>query len=180
MRTTGLSNGLLPFIILALVGWSIYRRTRPQQVRLTRTVFYTAVIVLISLMGLAAHTQLLADPLFVLLAPVALLAGIVLGWLMMRTITFWRDQSTGQVWMGGGAAYVGIWLATMAFRLGIDFMATGGFSNLGPGRGNMPSGPLSSLASDLLFLSVGLWLSRGYALVRRYRQLSVPQSGARP
>jgi hypothetical protein len=35
-----------------------------------------------------------------------------------------------------------------------------------------PLTPLSIVASDMLFLSVGLWLARGYALVRRYRELA--------
>ena len=96
---------------------------------------------------------------------------------MMRTIRFWRDQANGQVWMSGGAAYVAIWFATLLLRLGIDYAATGSFSTTGPVHGNSAPTTLSIIASDLLFLSVGLWLARGYALVRRYRQFSSVRAG---
>ncbi len=170
MRSTAFSNPLVPLIILALVGWSIYRRTRSQPVRLTQTILITTLVVLASLAGLAANTRLLMSPLFVVLAPVALFAGLIVGSLRMRTIRFWRDQSTGQVWMSGGAAYIAIWLAILAFRLGIEYLATGGFTNVAAARGNQPPTTLSITASDLLLLSIGLWLARGYALVQRYRE----------
>jgi hypothetical protein len=172
MRSGG-SSQLLPFmIVLGFVGWAVYRRTRPQQVRLTRTIVYTSLIVLLSLVGLGANTRLLTNSLFIDIAPVALLSGLAVGWLMMRTIRFWRDQSNGQVWMSGGAAYVAIWLVTMALRLGIDYAATGGFSSVSSQQGNQAPTTLSIIASDLLFLSIGLWLARGYALVRRYREFA--------
>ena len=170
MRPVGSSNFVVPVIVLALIAWSIYRRTRAQRVRLTQTILITALIVVSSLIGLGANTLLLANPLFIELAPVALLVGVWIGWLMMRTIRFWRDGSTGQVWMSGGAAYVAIWFVILIFRLGIEYLATGGFSSTGAIRGNQPPTTLSVVASDLLFLSVGLWLARGYVLVRRYQQ----------
>lgn len=170
MHSGSSSQPLSLLIILGFVGWAVYRRTRPQQVRLTRTVVYTTLIVLLSVVGLSANPQLLSDPLFVVIAPVALLAGLAMGWLMMRTIRFWRDGPTGQIWMSGGAAYVAIWLATLVLRLGIDYVATGGFSDVAPNHPAQAPTTLSILASDLLFLSVGLWLARGYALVRRYRE----------
>lgn len=170
MRPAAASNPLVLIVVLALVGWSIYRRTRSQRVRLVQTVAITALIVLSSLLGVVANTRLLAVPLFVELAPVALLAGLWVGWMMMRTIRFWRDQQTGQVWMSGGAVYVAIWFVILIFRLGIEYLATGGFSSVATLRGNQTPTTLSVLASDLLFLSVGLWLARGYVLVRRYRQ----------
>ena len=172
MQSSGSSQPLSLLIIVAIVGWAVYRRTRPQQVRLTRTIVYTALIVLLSVAALGANARLLCDPLFIVIAPVALLGGLVVGWLMMRTIRFWRDQSNGQILMSGGAAYVAIWFATVLLRLGVDYAATGSFSNVGPGQGNHAPTELSIIASDLLFLSVGLWLARGYALVRRYRQFS--------
>ena len=172
MRSGGSSQFLTLLIMAAFVGWAVYRRTRPQQVRLTRTVVYTILIVLLSVAALGVNSQLLSDPLFIVIAPVALLGGLVVGWLMMRTIRFWRDQSNGQIWMSGGAAYVAIWFATVLLRLGVDYAATGSFSSVGPGQGNHAPTELSIIASDLLFMSVGLWLARGYALVRRYREYS--------
>src|SRR5579883_752429 len=168
MNQSGHSSSLVPLLItLAVIGWLVYRRTRPQRVRLTRKVLYTALIVLASLAGLAANLAVISSPLFLGIAPLALLAGIALGWLMMRTVRFWQYQETGHVWMSGGIAYVAIWLATLVLRLGVEYLATG---NLTPGeaaRSAGPPTPLSIIASDLLLLSVGLWLARGYALARR-------------
>ena len=177
MRSGGSSQFLSLLILLGFVGWAVYRRTRPQQVRLARTIVYTVLIVLLSVAALGANTRLLSNPLFIVIAPVALLGGLVVGWLMMRTIRFWRDQSNGQIWMSGGVAYIAIWFATVLLRLGIDYAATGTFSSVGPEQGNRTPTTLSIIASDLLFLSIGLWLARGYALVRRYREYSSVGTG---
>lgn len=173
MQQSGNSSSLLPLIILlGIIGWLVYRRTRPQRVRLTRTVLYTVLIVLVSLESLLANLAVLRNPVFLGIAPLALLAGITLGGVMMRTIRFWRDHETGHVWMSGGVAYVAIWLATLALRLGVEYAATGNFSPTELSRPTDAPTLLSILASDLLFLSMGLWLARGYALARRYRALA--------
>ncbi len=173
MNQSGHSSSLVPLIILvAVIGWLVFRRTRPQRVRLTRTVLYTTLIVLASLAGLAANLRVLSNPLFLGVAPLALLVGIALGWLMMRTIRFWRDHETGHVWMSGGIAYVAVWLATLVLRLGVEYAATGNLAMGEPPRVAGPLTTLSIIASDLLLLSVGLWLARGYELVRRYRDLA--------
>ncbi len=170
MQRIGPSSLPVLIVVLALFAWSIYRRTRSQRVQPIRAIVITTLIVLFSLGALAANTRLLVDPLFIELAPVTLAVGLIVGSLMMRTIRFWRDRQTGQVWMSGGAAYVAIWLATVVFRLGIDYLATGGFSTVASAQRNQPPTALSVVASDLLFLSIGLWLARGYALVRRYHE----------
>jgi hypothetical protein len=157
-----------PLILLVLFGWIAYRRTRPQPVGIPRTLIFTAFIVLSSLVGLAANRGIVQTPLFVALAPVMLLVGLGLGWTMMRQIRFWRDEQTGKIWMAGGLAYVAIWLATLALRLGIEY-AAGGFSSAASRATDHPT-TLAILASDLLFLSVGLWLMRGFILVRRVRE----------
>ena len=173
MNQSGQSSSLVPTIImLAVIGWLVFRRTRPQRVRLTRTILYTALIVLASLAGLAANLRVLSSPLFLGIAPLALLAGIALGWLMMRTIRFWRDHETGHVWMSGGITYVAVWLTTLVLRLGVEYAATGSLAMGEPSSATGPLTPLSIIASDLLLLSVGLWLARGYALARRYRELA--------
>jgi hypothetical protein len=172
MNGSGQSTSLTPWIILVLVlAWVVYRRTRPQRVRLTRTYVYTAVIVLASVVALTANRGVLETPLFLGLAPVALIVGVGLGWLMMRTIRFWRDGQSGDVWMSGGVAYVGIWLLTLVVRFGVEYAATGSLGTAQSSGGERPVTPLSILASDLLLLSVGLWLARGWALARHYRDL---------
>src|SRR5579885_1281665 len=80
MNQSGHSSSLVPLLItLAVIGWLVYRRTRPQRVRLTRTVLYTALIVLASLAGLAANLAVISSPLFLGIAYVAIwLATLVL------------------------------------------------------------------------------------------------------
>ena len=170
MGSGNTSPFLWPLVLLLVVAWLVYRRTRPQPVRPARTLAFTALIVLASAAGFAANPRVLTTPLFLVLALPALLLGLALGWLMTRQIRFWRDEATGQVWMGGGPAYVAIWLAIVALRLGVEY-AAGGFSAKAAPRAPTT---LSLLASDLLILSVGLWLARGYALVRRARDYSAP------
>ena len=169
MQSGGSSQFLTLFVLLVFIGWIVYRRIRPRPVRLERTIVYTALIVLLSLVGLAANIRILLTPLFLALAPVALLAGLALGWVMMRTIRFWRDPASGQLWMGGGVAYLAIWLATLALRLGIEY-AAGGFSGVGSPIRNQAPTTIVIVASDLLFLSIGLWLARGYVLVQLTRE----------
>jgi hypothetical protein len=163
------SQILVPLIIVAYIGWIAYRRTRPQPVQPGRTIAFTLIIVALSLFGLVSAPRVLTMPLFLVLAPVALLAGLGLGWAMMKQIRFWRDQATGQVWMGGGFAYVAIWLATMAVRIGIEY-ASGGFEQGAAAAASRNPTNLTALTSDLLFLSTGLWLARGYILLRRARE----------
>ena len=127
MSSQNLQGLVTPLIFLLIVGWFAYRRSQPQPVRRGRTLIFTVLIVFASLAGLAATPAVVTAPLFLVLAPVALLLGLALGWLMMRQMRFWRDRATGQIWMGGGLAYVGIWLATLALRLGVEYTA-GGFS----------------------------------------------------
>src|SRR5207245_7581422 len=51
-------------------------------------------------------------------------------------------------------------LATFALSLAVEYVATGTIFSAGPTRGNQPPSALSIVASDLLFLSIGLWLAR--------------------
>lgn len=154
--------------IAALVGFAIYRRTRRQRVRPGRDVAIAAVIVVLSALGLVASGR--SHPLSLLLAPLALGVGFGLGWVMMRTIRFWRDAS-GQLWMQGGVLYIVIWLATFVLRLALR-AATGpqAGSSLRP-AGAPQSQPeaLAIASADLLFVSMGLWIARAVALVRRSR-----------
>lgn len=169
MQSNGSPSPLGLLVGLVIVGWVVYRRTRPQRVRLERTLIYTAVIVLVSVVGLLANPRVFGIALFLALAPVALVIGVALGWLMMRTIRFWRDESTDHLWMSGGVAYVAIWLGTVALRLGLTYLATGSLASPRSPSGAQPPSTLSIIASDLLFLSIGLWLARGYALVQRFQ-----------
>ncbi len=159
-------------ITAAIVGFAVYRRTRQQPVRPRRTVLWAAVIVLLSAFGVVStgRTQVLALE----LAPLALAIGIGVGWLMMGTIRFWRDAETGQLWMKGGVLYVLIWLACYVLRMAVTTMAGAPPGTFTPARGAPPEPlPLAILSSDLLFLSMGLWIARAAALVTVSVQASV-------
>ena len=173
MQTSGSGqSSLITYaIILAIVAFAVYRRTRRQPVRPTRAIVIAAVIVLLSGVGLfgVARGQLLD---FVL-APIALAVGFGLGWVLMGTINFWRDETTGQLWMQGGVLYVLIWLATYALRLGVEVVAGGGQLSFATPPHPEP-GPLGLLSIDMLFVSMGLWIARAAALVQRSRKAGEP------
>jgi hypothetical protein len=168
MQTTAPTPIWTYLITAGLVGFAVYRRTRQQPVRPVRSVITAAIIVLLSALGLVATGR--SHPLALVLAPLALAAGFGLGWLMMRTIEFWRDETTGQLWMKGGVVYIAIWLATYVLRLVVTSLAGGQPGSFAPpdASRSQPEA-LAVLSADLLFLSMGLWIARAVALVYRSR-----------
>ena len=160
---------LLALIVL-LVALGVARRIRPQPVRPTR-ILVTAVIIVVvlgfSFLGTGAH--LLSHPLAVLLAPVCLLVGAGLGFVLVRTMRFWEDPASGELWMAGGVAFAVILVATLALRFGVRYLATGSAFGTGGPQAQEPATPLGILSADLLFLSFGLWVSRAVLLLLRYR-----------
>ncbi|MGH2458448.1 MAG: hypothetical protein ACRDIY_06220 [Chloroflexota bacterium] len=177
----GASTQLIIVIAVVLfIGYRVYRRTRPQKVRLWQTLLYTVVIVGASIFGVVGTGSLPRNVIFLLLVPIALIIGYLVGVVMMRTIHFWRDAASGDLWMRGGAAYVVVWLLTYVLRLGVRFAAGGSFSpaSFADFSGHPSSPVLGWLASDLLFLSVGLWIARAVELTRRHRsRVSVAPPG---
>jgi hypothetical protein len=167
------SQGTLFFLALMvfLVTLGVARRMRPQPVRPGR-ILVTAVII-VAVLGssfVATGAHLLSHPLAVLLAPVCLVAGAGLGFVLVRTMRFWEDPASGELWMAGGAAFAVILLVTLALRFGVRYLATGSaFGTSGP-QAQEPSSPLAILSADLLFLTLGLWLSRAVLLLLRYRE----------
>jgi len=160
-------------ITAALVGFVVWRRMLAQPVRPARAVVMAAVIVLLSGFGLAATGR--SHPLALILAPLALAAGFGLGWNMIRTIRFWRDEATGQLWMKGGVLYLFIWLFTLLLRLVFSILSGGQPGSFAPPAA-ISSQPeaLAVLSAELLFVSMGLWIARAAALVRRYRAFELP------
>jgi hypothetical protein len=174
-----MSQLLVPLIILIIIGRVVWSRMRPQPVRIGRSLAYLALIVVTSIAGLVANPRVLTTPVFLLLAPVALVLGLAIGWWMVRQIRFWHDERTGALWMSGGAAYIAVWLGLLALRLGIEY-ADGGFAAGAAVRAAQAPTTLTSVASALLFLSIGLWLARGYGLLRRSREYGQGPAGPWP
>jgi hypothetical protein len=146
---------------------------RPQPVRPDRIAISGAIIVLViasSLFG--PNLQVVENPISLALIPVFIALGIWLGFVLVRTLTFWTDQATGQLWMRGGVLFAAILVGTVVLRFGIRYIvygnAFGGYSSTTV----RPTGLLavvSDITADLLFLSLGLWASRAYLLIQRHR-----------
>ena len=162
-------------LVVFFMALGVRRRMRPQPVRPTRLLVSGVIIVLVigaSFVGTGAHA--IENPLGLALMPVCLAAGVVIGYFVVRTMRFWTDRDTGQLWMAGGAAFAIILIGTILLRFGVRYAATGNaFSQPTPGE----SGSfLAVLSGDLLLLSLGLWASRAVLLFLRYREHQAAQS----
>lgn len=162
----------LAVVVLAFT-LGIARRIRPQPVRPTR-VMVTGVILVLVLLGSFVGTgvQVVENPIGLILIPVFIAAGAGLGFVLVRTMTFWVDQPTGQLWMRGGAVFAVILVATIALRFGVRYILTGnafGSSSVGAGQHSTSTSLLADISADLLFLSLGLWAARAYFLFQRHR-----------
>jgi membrane protein CcdC involved in cytochrome C biogenesis len=155
-------------IMFVFVALGVRRRMRPQPVRPNRIVLFSVLIVLLvglSFVGTGAH--LIENPLAIALAPVCLAIGVVLGFFLVRTMRFWTDPDTGRLWMAGGALFAIILVGTILLRLGARYAVTG--DPFAAPKANESVSPLSVLSADLLFVTIGLWLSRAVLLVLRHR-----------
>jgi uncharacterized membrane protein YvlD (DUF360 family) len=154
-------------IILLVVAFAMYRRMQPQPVRPQRAVVLAVIIVVLSALSLAGSNQLTDHPLAVILALPALLVGFGLGYLLMQSITFWRDHTTGALWMKGGVVYLAVWLVTLALRQWVAY-ASGTYAP--HTTGSQPISPtLAIISADLVIVSIGLWIARATALMLKYR-----------
>ena len=154
-------------IVLLLVAFAMYRRMLPQPVRPQRAVVLSAIIVVLSAVSLVGNNKLTDHPLAMALALPALLVGFAVGYVLMQSIHFWRDASTGELWMRGGVVYLAVWLVTLALRQGVAF-ASGAYSSHTAGA-HPVSPALAILSADLVIVSMGLWIARATALVLKYR-----------
>jgi hypothetical protein len=169
--TQAQTSQLYAVVVTALVlGFVVMRRMRPQPVRPNRLMVAGAIIVLLvafSLVGTGG--SIIGDPLALALVPVFVVAGGGLGFLLVRTMTFWSDPNTGALWMKGGALFALILVGTIVLRFGVRAVVTG--SPFGSGSfGSEQHGFLYDLSADLLFLSLGLWVARAFFVYQRHRQ----------
>ena len=154
-------------IILLLVTYSMYKRLRPRPVQPTPIITTSAIIVALSLLSLFSTSTFFTHPLALVLALPALILGLVGGFLLMRSTRFWIDKTTGVLWMKGGVLYLAVWLVTLLLRQGAAY-ANGGYTG---GRVPFSMSPtLTALATDLVIISMGMWIARAIALVLKYRE----------
>src|SRR5512142_2851860 len=111
---------LAPFVLVAVVlGFAIARRMRPQPVRPQRLLVFALIVAAIAVLSIVgAGTHLLRDVPALLLAPVALAVGVLVGVLLVRTMQFWTHEQTGELWMRGGWLFAAILFATIVLRAG--------------------------------------------------------------
>lgn len=165
-------------VVVLLVGFGLARRMRPQPVRPQRIAVTGVVIVLLLGLSLVSTGSHIVNPLGLILAPVFAALGVAVGYYLVRSMTFWTDPNSGTLWMRGGVLFAVILVATIALRFGVNIALTGSMSSYsGPSATHPASsnGVLNYLSADLLFLSLGLWASRAYFLVQRYRAHTAAQ-----
>ena len=156
-------------LTIFFIGLGVRRRMRPQPVRPNRLLISGVIIVLVigfSFVGTSAHA--IENPIGLLLVPVCLAAGVVIGYFVVKTMRFWTDPQTGQLWMAGGAAFAIILVGTILLRFGVRYAATG--NAFAPPTAGESGSFLAILSADLLLLSLGLWVARAALIFLRYRE----------
>ena len=156
-------------VSLAIVGLVVVRRIRPQRVKPWRSVSIAVLVTLASAFSLLSTGRPEQEGGVLLLAPLFLIPGIWLGLKLMSTVTFWRDEGTGALWMKGGVVYVAVWLGALALRIGLR----AGIGHLevpaATAHHAMPEA-LVILSVDPIFLSVGLWYGRAAGVFKKLRE----------
>jgi membrane protein CcdC involved in cytochrome C biogenesis len=99
-----------------------------------------------------------------LLAPVAAAVGCAVGFLLVRSTRFWTEKD-GQLWMAGGAVFAVILVVSIVLRIGLRLAAV----DVNHSGTVTTNGFLVDASTDLLFLSMGMWLTRAAMVYQRWR-----------
>jgi hypothetical protein len=136
------------------------------------------VVLLLGFGAVSGGAHLFRDVPALLLAPVALAVGCGVGYLLVRHTRFWTNDGDGQLWMAGGAVFAVILIVTIGLRIGLNVAASAPNSSATVARG----GFLADLATDLLFLSMGMWLTRATMVYLRWRhhETTAPAAATTP
>src|SRR5947209_543181 len=103
-------------------------------------------------------------------APVALVLGAVLGFMVMRSVRFWRDERTGELWMQADRTFLAAWGLLVAVRVVLAVVSA--LTASGPER--VQQAGWVALSSCFLVASMGLWIARGIVIYRRLQATSYP------
>ncbi len=170
----GAASGLTIVVIvfLALV-FVVIRRMRPQPVNPTRIAVMSAVFIVLLLLALGSDINpFIRDIPAIVAAPFALALGCLLGWVIVRTMTFWVDAQSGILWMRGGILFAIIYVGALVLRVGTSYLAQAGAHN-----STVEQLPwLRGFSADLVMLSIGMLAVRMALIYNRYRQ-HVAQGG---
>jgi hypothetical protein len=168
--TSSLTIGVIALVAVVFV---VVRRMRPQAVNPTRVILLGAVFVVLLLLALGSDVNtLLRDFPAIIAAPFAIVLGGVLGYVIVRSMTFWVDQQSGLLWMRGGVLFAVIYVVALLLRVGTSYLSSAGTNST-----LLEQAPwLRGLSADLIFLSIGMWVVRAAMIYNRYRQ-HVAQGG---
>lgn len=171
----GAASGLtVGVIVLVVIVFVIARRMRPQPVNPTRTLALGAIFIVLLVLALGSDfNPFIHDVPAIIAAPFALLLGGALGFVIVRSMTFWVDPQSGLLWMRGGILFAVIYVCALGLRLGTTYLAQSASTN--PALRQLTW--LHGVSADLLFLSMGMWAVRAALIYNRYRQ-HVAQGGA--
>lgn len=151
-------------VVLVLIVFVIVRRMRPQPVNPTRIVIVGGIVIALLLIALGGDFRTFArDVPAIIAAPFALLVGAALGFVIVRSMTFWVDPESGLLWMRGGIVFVVVYVVSLALRVGSTYLVQAGSTNPALAQ-------LRGVSADLIFLSIGMWAVRAYLVYNRYRQ----------
>jgi len=166
---------------ICLTLLAIYRRSRPRKVRPGQAMLLAALVIFASAFSILSTGYLTNHLSAIYLWPLALALGLALGWILVRTMHFWRDASTGQLWVQGGAIYLVVWFTTLALRFGIRYAATGSLFGTGVSSTSTANvaPPGAVLSGDMVIVAMGLWIARTAAVLHRYHSYDLPSKKAR-
>jgi hypothetical protein len=153
--------GFAAFVIVVSVAGAVWR-TRPQFASPrgeTRFAFFVLVLAVTGVMASGPHL----GPAVIGLAPVAALAGWMLGRALQGTLRFWSDPDTGQVKFAGGKAYFVILAVSALSRVFLRYLLTGSIASHTDPTGVVPQA-LMVVAGALLFMDAGLYFARAQAI----------------
>lgn len=176
--TQSLTIGIIVFLAVVFI---VIRRMRPQPVNPTRVAVTGLVFILLLVLALGSDINpFLRDVPAIIASPFALILGGLLGWVIVRTMTFWVDSQTGLLWMRGGILFAIIYVGALVLRVGTTYLAQAGSSNSAVAQ--IPW--LRGFSADLVLLSIGMLAVRMGLIYNRYRQHvaggGVPAAGTAP
>jgi hypothetical protein len=165
------SDLVIGLIVVVVVGFVLVRRIRPQPVNPTRMAVTALIFVVLLLFSLVSTgSAFVHDTPALIASPFALIAGAAIGWALVRLMRFWTDPQTGLLWMRGGIIFAVIYIVTLLLRFGSVFVS-------GDHALTSRYSWLEGVSADLVFLSIGLWITRVTFVLLRYRQ-HLAQGGA--
>jgi hypothetical protein len=153
VNVAAILNGVL---ILALVGWVLYRQTVARPVVARRLVILPGILVVIGIAAISHVDNGLLSATALLYVAIDLLASVALGGLRGCFVRVYERD--GVMWRQGGVITVALWLVSIAARAVIAILATNA------GVGNV------SNASLELALGVTLLAQNGVVALRGSRQ----------